>query len=638
MSFTHFRKVFSAFLITLFALSFTYAQQSGGGITIPLNIRKAYEAGTRSYDGRPGEKYWQNSSDYDISVRIDPLTRQLTGKEKITYYNESPDTLSTLTLRLYQDINRAVAQRDFQMSRGSISEGVTIDRLLVNGKDIKPNGAMVTRSSTNLNIALSEKLTPSEELKIEVDWHFQLPQGSGIRMGTYGDSTYFVGYWYPQVAVYDDIDKWDNIEYSGTVEFYNDFSNFNVEITVPEGFAVWATGVLQNPDEILNPDYLKRYNKAMKSDSIIKIVTAEDLKKGGIYKNRGEQVWKFKASYVPDFAFATSPKYLWDAVSAVSDSAKDKRVLVSAAYDPSSKDFYSVASIAKKTIEMLSHNLPGVAFPYPRLTVFNGEGGMEYPMMVNDGSNTELWETVHVTSHEIAHTYFPFYMGTNERKYAWMDEGWATMLPFEIQSTLAPGYDPSQRNAQGYEQSAGKEQEVPPIIPSNQLRGNTYRIAAYRRPAEAYKFLRDMLGTELFDKALREFIGRWNGKHPLPYDFFFTFNQVAGEDLSWYWNPWFFEKGYPDLSIKQIENSEGKTRIIIERLGNIPVPVSLTLTLQNGKKINIYKNASVWKDGKREIVIEAETLYAIRSAELDNKTIPDADRRNNKFPRRGTDF
>jgi hypothetical protein len=307
----------------------------------------------------------------------------------------------------------------------------------------------------------------------------------------------------------------------------------------------------------------------------------------------------------------------------------DRRVYIAAVYKEESKDFYEVAEISRKAIKYFSEELPGVPFPYPSLTVFNGSGGMEFPMIINDGSAQTQAGTVGVTSHEIAYQYFPFYVGINEEKYGWMDEGIATFLPFDFQEREGK-YSPRKRNVTAFEKYSGIEMEFPPIIPSYQLRDYALRLASYVRPGLAYNFLQDILGRELFNKSLKEFIERWNGKHPIPYDFFFTFNETAGKDLSWYWKPWFFESGFPNLAIKDVQLSNNKLEISIEKKGIIPVPVHLIILCEDNSIVEIYENASIWKD-KNSFSIEKEIKPNPISITLGTEIIPDVDRSNNIF-------
>ena len=623
-------------IIFFYLLLFAFLSLSAQSLYMPRNIQKAYEDGTRAYNGRPGPKYWiNNDTDYRIQVHFDPSSRVVSGKESIRYKNNSPDTLRNMVFRLYQDIYKKGNFRDFIIDKSVINDGVEIKKLSVNNQEIDVNkeSPRVTRRGTNLILSLPDSLLPQSEANFELEWQFVLPNRSQIRMGAYPDSSFFISLWYPQIAVYDDIDGWDEYSYTGNQEFYNDFKNFDVEITVVDSFLVWATGVLQNPQELLSKKYLKRYYEAQKSDSVIHIVKAADYNGGKIFKKAGDHTWHFTAEYVPDFAFAVGYKYLWDGTNLPLEKGK-REVFISAAYNEKSADFKDVAEIARKTIKYLSEELPGVTYPYPEMTVFNGRGGMEYPMMVNDGSTSKWASTVHLTSHEITHTYFPFYMGTNERKYAWMDEGWAQMLPFALQHRMAPDYDPVSRTCTYYEKVAGTEMEVPMMVPSIVIGGNvfrpTYRNASYNRPAMAYEYLQDLLGDEMFRKAMQEYIARWHGKHPIPYDFFFTFNNVSGEDLSWYWKPWFFESGYPDLGIEKDEPSDRGIAVTVKKLGNIPIPAKVKITYSDGSQDSLYQTARIWKDGGDEYkFIFKNGKKSVEKVELGSSKIPDVNDENN---------
>jgi hypothetical protein len=620
------------FLLSIFLLFVSTALPQTN--LLPLNFKNAYKNGTRSLDGMPGKNYWQNKSDYKIKAKLDPKSRSLTGSEEIVYFNESPDTLKQIVLRIYQDIYRKGNARDFSMNAAAVNDGTEIKKVVVNGTELKLSGDKYSpiRDVTNLFLPLEKFLAPKEKINLELEWSIIIPNKSQVRMGAYDSTSFFVAYWYPQVAVYDDIDGWDMLNYTGQTEMYNDFNNYEVEISVPKGFLLWSTGVLQNPEEVFSQNILEKFNNANQSDSIINIIENKDYENGTVTSDKENLTYKIKADYVPDFAFATSDHYLWDASSLVVDKSTGRRAFISAAYNKSTKDFATVADVARKSIESFSTHMPGVPYPYPCMTVFNGEGGMEFPMMCNDSAVPELWGTVHLTSHEISHTYFPFYMGINERKYAWMDEGWATMLPFDFQTENAPGYDPRSRNAQSYSDFAGDDTDLPMMVPSHQLRGASYRTASYRRPGAAYDFLRQMLGDQKFKSALHEYMKRWNGKHPVPYDFFFTFNNVLGEDLSWYWKPWFFENKYPDLSIDDLKLESGMIKLKIKNIGGIPLPVILKAYYQDGTNENVFnKNADVWKNSADVINVNFAPSKKVIKVELGTNQIPDADNSGNVF-------
>lgn len=608
--------------------------KSQTSLYMPLDIKKVYSNGTRNYDGTPGKYYWQNSADYKIHVQVFPIEKLLKGIETITYFNNSPDTLKEIVFRLYQNIYQFGAPREFRINKKDLHDGIKIHEIKINNVGFDPDTAKnVWFNATVMRLSLRENLLPHTSINLGFNWEVTLPSESNIRMGVYDSTTAMVAYWYPQVSVYDDVHGWDNDPYTGSQEFYNDFNNYDVTIEIPNTFNVWATGVLQNAGDVLSQKTLERYKKAESSEEVVNIIRKEDLNSINFNQSSPTNKWIYSAKYVTDFAFSYSDHYLWDAVTAVVDSVRMRKTMISAAYNQKSDDFYEVADIAKKIIQSYSFGFPVIPFPYPRMTVFNGEGGMEFPMMVNDGSSKQRSGTVYLTAHEIGHTYFPFFMGTNEREYAFMDEGWATILPLDLLPVIEPSSSDREKNlAEGFARNAGDEDELPQIIPSSNLRGyRTYRTSAYTRPALAYMFLRDALGKETFLKGLHEFVKRWNGKHPIPYDFYFSFNDALNQDLSWYWKPWFFEFGYPDLAVKSVSLKKNRLKITVEKIGSMPIPVALKLVYKDGKTKDHYENTSIWKDGKtlKEFTypVEGEVTTVI----LGKDEIPDTDKSNNIF-------
>ena len=604
-------------------------------LPIPRDMLHAFKNGTRSYSGKPGPNYWVNSTDYQIRVSIDPQTHRLAGRANLVYHNQSPDTLNEIVFRSYADIFRYGTSRDWPVDSSDVGNTMRVESITVNDSAVAVSGenSRLRRRGTNMTLILPHRLAPHANLNLSIAWHFTFPFKTHLRMGAYDSTSFFVGYWYPQIAVYDDVNGWDHYNYGGLVEFYNDCNNFDVRISVPKNMVVWATGVLQNPKQLLPATVYERYERALTSDAIVHVLDSTEVADRVFEINPSAHHWHFKANKVPDFAFALSDHYLWDMVSVTVDPKTERRTTIHAAYKAASADFYEVAQIARAALDYYSKELPAVPFPYPELTVFNGGGGMEYPMMVNDGSSSRHAGTVHVTTHEIAHSYFPFYMGINERKYAWMDEGWATMLPFELQHRLEPAYDPVKRAVGRYTAAAGSEMDIPPRVPTIVYGPNAYvpayRNAAYSRSGVAYLMLQKTLGKTKFRKALRAYIGRWHGKHPLPTDFFFTINEVAGEDLSWFWKPWFFDFGYPDLRLKEVAQKDGLWRFTVEKIGALPVPVELTVTTADSQTVTIEAGAAVWKDGKTERILRKKIDGGVLRAELESEHIPDVNPKDN---------
>lgn len=601
-------------------------------LRIPNNIKPAYEKETRSYDGKPGVNYWINKSDYKIIAEIDPFKKLITGSEDITYYNNSPDTLKKLVIRLYHNVTKPAARRDFQLNKNALTEGILLKELTLNDTKLNLNDrALVNETSTNIIINLDQKINPGSKINLHISWEDKIPPIPSIRYGSYDSTTMFVAYWYPQISVYDDIDGWDMLDYTGTLEMYNDFNNYDVTLTVPRGFQIWATGVWQNPDEILNEKYLSLYEKAWVSDEVIRIVGKDDLEHKTIYKQDKNNSFRFVAENVPDFAFGISDHYLWDATSFVADRKTGRRVYCAAAYKESSEDFVDNAYYAKETLKYFSFEIPGVPFPFPSATVFNGAGGMEYPMIVNNGSTSSRASTVYLTSHELAHQYMPFFMGTNERKYPFMDEGWAVMLPYDFQERMSEGNLPRLMTIKGYEDFAGNEYELPLTTPSPVISWRSYRISAYNKPAIAYDNLRKMLGDELFLKALREYMYRWNGKHPIPADFFFTFNDVTKMDLNWYWKSWFYDFSFPDLAIEKASVKDNKLKVVIENKGKLPLPVKLQVMLNDVVVKEVFFKADIWEKELSSVQLTIDGISDFDAIIVGDKSIPDINKIDNVY-------
>lgn len=630
------KKSLLLFIAVVLAASYCYAQSSR--MFIPLDIKKAYDNGTRSLDGKPGPNYWQNSSDYKMNVELDPQKLIVSGSEVITYKNNSPKKLNMLVIRLYPDILRKDAPRDNQVNPEDLTDGgVTISKLLVNGEAVEMDQKKpfaVRRNGTNLIVSLKNPIQAKTESKIEVEWSFPIPKKTQIRMGMYSPTTFFMAYFYPQIAVFDDTDGWDRHSYKGSVEFYNDFNNYDVNISVPEKYAVWATGVLQNGKDNYTKEIWNKVEEAKASEKIVNIINKEDAEKNNVVKNNAKTTWHYLAENVTDFAFATGSEMMWDASMVKLPDGRE--TFVSSIYQKDTKYCEEVAGYARKAIEHFSTKMPGVPYPYPSMTVFNhaGSGGMEFPMMVNDGISNNVVYNVGVTVHEISHTYMPFYMGINESKYAWMDEGWAVMFTYDGQESQLPDTKP--RNGDGMQLSyiLGQEEELPPAIPSDILAGGagmTYNVASYPKPGMAYDFLRNVLGEDLFKKALHEYMDRWHGKHPIPFDFFYTFNQVAGEDLEWYWVPWFYERGYADLAIKDVTINEGTYKTTIERDGILPVPVVVKYVYDDNTSDEITRPVTTWRGGIKECIIEYKPTKKVVRVELGAPYIPDVNKKNNKY-------
>ena len=601
---------------------------------IPIELQNAYKKGTRSFDGNPGPNYWENHAKYRITATLNADESSLEGNETVTYFNNSPDTLKTLVIRLYQDILRKGAARAWSINPEAVTQGVQIKYIKVNRKEVKlPTGFFGFFFGTNRYVKLPKALAPGDSLVLDAGWKFHISAKSANRMGNYGHGRFFIAYWYPQIAVYDDVSGWDKIEFNGITEFYNDFNNYDVRITVPPDYAVWATGHLENAANIYRKNIQKRLKEVAVSDKVISVITQEDWNKNKVLKNKGENTWHFKAFNVTDFSFAAVPGYNWDASSVLVDSSTGRRVRVDAIYPENSKTFNRKAAvIAHKSIVFQSYKWPGYPYPYEHMTSFsNGTpmGGMETPMMANDGDPKDSVFLANLVFHEISHSYFPFFMGTNEKKYAWMDEGWAAYFSELFTHSVYPRYPEFMPLVKTFNVKSGREMEQPLMLPSNLFTDfRAYQVQAYTRSSLAYRFLRDAMGDEAFAKALHEFMNRWHGKHPDPFDFFNTFSQSYGKSLMWFIKPWFFDRAYADQGIGKVTNTN---QIVVENIGGLPMPVIVKCFYTDGSSDTISKSTAIWQNGVRAILIQADSSKTIQKVVLGAPDIPDVDRSNNSL-------
>jgi urease beta subunit len=593
-------------------------------LPVPRDIQSLYDKGTRSANGRPGKNYWQNKADYKITVNYNPVTRLVSGTEEIIYENNSSGELRELVFKVYPNLYRKGAVRDMAVEPADLSDGVTISKVEVNGT--AKTGRSVRDAGTNMII--TGVSTPSgKSTKVKLDFSYTLNKGSHIRAGEIEEGAAFIAYFFPRIAVYDDLDGWNMNEYLGNKEFYNDFCNFDVSITVPGNYIVWATGNMQNCSEVLNDKYCERIAMAEKKDDFVFIIDSVDLQKGNITKNNIANTWKFKIANVVDFAFALSNHYVWNASSLVVDKKTNRRTRVDAAFNTKHGDYFEVAEIGKQTVDLMSNWFPKWPFPYDHISVFDGLDQMEYPLLVNDNPVSTREDAVTLTVHEIFHTMFPFYMGTNETKYGWMDEGWATMgewlLSHAIDSTINDDYGTART-----EYNAGREVDMPIMTLSTQSNGTSFFLNSYPKPAYGYLFAKDALGDDAFFKGLHFYIQQWNGKHPLPLDFFNCMNSGSGKNLNWFWKKWFYEDGYADLTITKVNNSAVTKQIVIENKGTKPIPVDATITFSDGSKQKFHRNILVWEKSNKTMISFSSSKKIVK-VELGSLYTPDSNKTNN---------
>lgn len=611
------------------ALSFHCINAAGQPLLpVPVNIKATYDKGTRSPDGRPGKNYWQNTADYDLKINFDPVTRILSGSEDIAYTNNSPDVLQSIWFKLYPNVYKKGSPRDFAVLAEDLSDGVRISSLIIDNKKIDSNRIKIV--GTNMTIT-GTPIQSKQTTQFSIAWSYTLNKRSHNRTGEIDPDADFVAYFFPRIAVYDDIDGWNTFPYRGTQEFYNDFCHFRASITVPSKQVVWATGNLLNTKDVLNETICQRLEQAEKNDAIVTIIDSTELGNATNLANTNN-TWQFEANNVTDFVFACSDHYMWHSTSLVVDKSTGRRTRVDAAFNPKHHDYFDVINIARETVDAMSYVFPKWPYPYAHETVFDGLDQMEYPMMVNDNPVPNHDLSVTLTDHEIFHTMFPFYMGINETKYAWMDEGWATIgewiISPIIDSTISDDY-----GVAAVEDLAGDEIDLPIITPSTET-NKSYFITSYPKPAMGYLYVKDLLGDELFYKALHHFIQQWNGKHPMPLDFFNCMNQGSGKNLNWFWKKWFYDDGVPDLGIAKVSETGNQKQVIVQMIGSKPVPVDLTVRFTDGTVKNFHQTIAVWEKGNKTTTIKFTDTKKISRIELGSVHIPDSRKKNNVWEKK----
>lgn len=618
------------FLLAGFLLALSAPAAHAQALYQPRDIKQAFARQTRAADGRPGPKYWQNTARYDITVQAAPPARDIRGREKITYFNNSPDTLKSLTIRLIQNIHQPGAARESDAAPNYLTAGVTIDSFAVAGQ-ARPFAGQ--GPATWKTVRLPKPLAPHDSVRLAFAWHFPISLESG-REGMIDKTTFFLAYFYPRIAVYDDYNGWDRLNFVDSKEFYNDFNDYTLRVQVPANYLVWATGTLQNPKQVLQPAYAKQLAKSMTSDAVLHVATAADLAKKNITAQGAQNTWVWTAKDISDVTLGLSDHYVWDAASVVVDPATKRRASVQAAFADSTADFHYAVKNGQNALDWFSRNLPGVPYPFPKMTVFQGFADMEYPMMVNDSPEKDLKFAQLVADHEIAHTYFPFYMGINESRYAFMDEGWATTLELFIgraENGVAQADDFYKKfRVNRWIHDPATAEDLPIITPSSELRAG-YGNNSYGKASLSYLALQDLLGEELFKKSLHEYMARWHGKHPIPWDYFNSMNSASGQDLNWFFNNWFFTNNYIDLAVEQVTTAAQGPAVVVRNVGGFAVPVNLKVTYADGNTVAVHQSPEVWRANARLATIVLPGAKAIKTVELVNGIYMDADTSNDRL-------
>jgi len=596
---------------------------------------------TRTASGQPGRGYWQQRADYVIKATLDTIAKAVSGEEQIAYTNNSPDTLRYLWLQVDQNLFTD-SSRGEALFPGFIGTDGGV-RIIWVGEPARPaaRGRKAEAASplhysingTMMRVDLERPLPPGGRQLLGISWAFPFgPLRNRMGIETIDGSTiYEVAQWYPRLAVYDDVRGWNTDQYIGLGEFYLEYGSFDVSLTVPADMLVAATGTLRNPEQVLTAQQRARLAQARRSDKTVVIRGKDEIgAHASAPRREGSKIWRFTADSVRDFAWAAAPNFVWDAVS-----ANQGKVLVNSFYPPSADSIWNRASeYGKLAIERYSKQW--FPYPYPSAVNVNGvEGGMEYPMIVFCHNRTNAQGLYGVTDHEFGHTWFPMLVGSNERLYAWMDEGFNTFMNYYNWKLQYPDTPTRRGTAESYLEYARSGHERPIMTPPDRVSYPELHNVGYNKPALGLRLLRDyILGANRFDPAFREYIRRWAYKHPTPADFFRTIEDGAGEDLSWFWRGWFYTTAGIDQAVDSVVLSDTAgvlSQIHLRNPGAMPMPVELAVTLSGGKTLRIRLPVEVWYLGNTYVAAVPGDVTGVR---IDpDEVLPDLDRANNVWPR-----
>lgn len=566
----------------------------------------------RSASGDPGPNYWQNSASYKINVVLDTISKTVSGSTVINYTNNSPSGLPFLWLQLDQNIyredSRAEATTDprtgARFANKAFTKGDELKsvEIIKDGKTIKADYIV---TDTRMQIRLKEEMKAGTSIQLKFNYSFYIPEYGTDRMGrknTKNGWIYEIAQWYPRMEVYDDVLGWNTIPYLGSSEFYLDYGDFDYTITAPADMVVVGSGELTNASQVLTPQIISRLTKAKNSDATVTIKDSTEFNNKSMYPNQANLSWHFYCKNARDVAWAASKAFIWDAARINLPSGK--KVLAQSVYPVESADKSAWArstEFVKACIELYSKEW--FEYTYPVATNVAGiVGGMEYPGIVFCGSESTKGSLWGVTNHEFGHNWFPMIVGSNERKYAWMDEGFNTFINGVDTKVFNKGEFDEEQDAQRmasymFSPTSTAIMTTPDVIP-NEFLG----IAAYAKPGMGLDILRNnILGVDRFDYAFRTYVKKWAFKHPTPWDFFRTMENAAGEDLSWFWRGWFLNNWKLDQAVKEVKYVSGDTLkgalITIENLEEMALPVELAITEANGNKDTVHLPAEIWQRG-----------------------------------------
>lgn len=618
----------------------------------------AVARGTRTRTGVPGPAYWIQRARYTITVTLDPVRNRLEGRETVVYFNRSPDSLRQIAVYLRQN---AFAAGSPHRGFAPITDGVTLrnvameDRRLVAmpitaPPDRPPEPGQYAVHGTVMWIPLPRPLPPTDSLHVDLAWSYTPPPAPADGREGHDGHVYFMGYWYPQVAVYDDVDGWVTDPYLLQAEFYMDPADYDVRIAVPRGWVVGATGTLRNADAVLSAAARDSLTAARTTGRVVRVLTPGPTAARVFAAGQGVATWHFTASDVRDFAWGTSDEYAWDATRAL--VATPGRASVPVEINsffrltaPAAAWRAGGARFTRDAVEQMSRYL--WPYPYPQMTSMEGvlsSGGMEYPMVTLMQPWADTLSLAGDLMHETGHMWFPMQVGSNETRFPWMDEGFTQ---FDAAQGMRALYGEPRSGGRPTDSEAGQRARYLGAVRAGldaplmtQGGGDDYPEALYyviyyNKTAQVLAALRAVLGPDVWHRAFVEYGRRWIGRHPQPYDFFNTIADVAGRDLSWFWTTWFYEAWPLDQAIDSVSIAADSATITIGDRGLAPMPIPLVVTRADGTVQRLTVPAAVWLAGARHTTVRVPRDPRIIRVEIDPEALlPDVDRGNQTWTTR----
>ena len=598
----------------------------------------------RSGSGAPGARYWQQRADYDLKASIDTAGKRVNGSMILRYTNNSPDTLRYIWFQTEQNafksgsLNSFIFRPDSRFGALNFEGGDVFERFdELSGPAAKPvHKALTPRDNgTVTRVELATPLAPGQTATFDVAWHFLVPEHGADRMGRDG-ALYEIAQWYPRLCVYDDQRGWNTEPYLGQGEFYLEYGDFTLDVTVPSGYIVAATGTLENPTQVLTPTQISRLAQAAKTDKTVNIITQDELKSGAARpKATGPTTtWKFRAHNVRDVVFAASPDYMWDASSYNGHMAYGY-------YRPSAIETWKEsADMARMSIQEYSERW--FAYPYPQISAVEGPiSGMEYPMLAMENKSADKYDLYNVITHEVGHMWYPMIVGSNERMHMWQDEGFNTFINYFSEARRFPekgDYTARIRSdRENYVERYMKGNVDAPLeINPDRIDPGLLGENAYVKTAVGLGQLRDeILGPAVFDDAFREYTKRWAFKHPTPEDFFKTIEDAAGRRLDYFWREWFLENPHFDQAIDTVVSRPADSLIVVygNRARGV-LPIHARFTFEDGSKQDFDYPAEVWSTNTMQYFrVYRFPGKKVTRIELDpDHRLVDINRNNNSWP------